>query len=285
MRLTRRGKGLVGVVSLIAGIVVVVGPSSAGATVADGDVVLGHSAPAVCVAGTDANCETTQTGVVNSGSGNALVGLSRNAGSGVVGGTYDSSPGVFGYSDSGGTGNGVQGEANDSGASGVYGQNKAGGNGVYGETTSSGTSGVYGHNAGTGYGVAGRAESGTGTLGDSTNGTGVAASSQNGTGLDASTAFGTAAKIGATGGGTALSVTGKSSFSRSGIATVSGGKSSASGSLVLNAQSMVLATIQGNVAGVYVQGVTIVAGSPGSFTIHLNKATPSALKVAWFVLN
>jgi hypothetical protein len=39
------------------------------------------------------------------------------------------------------------------------------------------------------------------------------------------------------------------------------------------------------VAGVYVQGVTVVAGSSGSFTVHLNKATPSALPVAWFVLN
>jgi hypothetical protein len=55
-------------------------------------------------------------------------------------------------------------------------------------------------------------------------------------------------------------------------------------SIGLFSSSNVLATIQGNVAGVWVQGVTLVAGSAGSFTVHLNKPTPSALKVAWFVL-
>jgi hypothetical protein len=49
--------------------------------------------------------------------------------------------------------------------------------------------------------------------------------------------------------------------------------------------SFVLATIQGNVAGVYVQGVTLVTGSSGSFTIHLNKAVPESVSVAWFAVN
>jgi len=39
------------------------------------------------------------------------------------------------------------------------------------------------------------------------------------------------------------------------------------------------------VAGVYVQGVTLVTGSPGSFTIHLNKTVSKSVKVAWFAVN
>ena len=56
-------------------------------------------------------------------------------------------------------------------------------------------------------------------------------------------------------------------------------------SISLGSSSSVLATIQGNVAGVYVQCVTTLTGSSGSFTIHLNKATPVNLPIAWFVLN
>jgi hypothetical protein len=47
----------------------------------------------------------------------------------------------------------------------------------------------------------------------------------------------------------------------------------------------VLATIQSNVAGVHVQGVTLVTGSPRSFTIHLNKTVSTSTKVAWFAVN
>jgi hypothetical protein len=75
-------------------------------------------------------------------------------------------------------------------------------------------------------------------------------------------------------------------FNRSGVLTFAAGRASASHiGIALTAASLILATIQGNVAGVYLQGVTVAAGSSGSFTVHLNKATPSTLKVAWFVLN
>jgi len=47
--------------------------------------------------------------------------------------------------------------------------------------------------------------------------------------------------------------------------------------------SLVLATIQGNVPGVYVQGVTLVVGLSGSVTINLNMPAPVGTKVAWFV--
>ena len=56
-------------------------------------------------------------------------------------------------------------------------------------------------------------------------------------------------------------------------------------SLPLSSASFVLATIQANVTGLNVQGVTIVTGSPGSFTIHLNKTVAAKTKVAWFVVN
>jgi hypothetical protein len=70
----------------------------------------------------------------------------------------------------------------------------------------------------------------------------------------------------------ALQVQGPAVFDRSGVVTVAAGHSTAKETgIALTAASLVLATMQGNVAGVYVQGVTLVTGSPGSFTIHLNK--------------
>src|SRR5262245_15632671 len=70
---------------------------------------------------------------------------------------------------------------------------------------------------------------------------------------------------------TALKVEGKATFSRSGIATVPAGKRSIKKSGVpLSASSMVLATIQVDRVGIYVEAaVPNVAGS--SFTIDLNK--------------
>jgi hypothetical protein len=88
------------------------------------------------------------------------------------------------------------------------------------------------------------------------------------------------------GGGTALQVLGPALFSRSGLLTITAGKAAATKSgIAVATSSLVLSTIQGNVAGVYIQGVTVVPESSGSFTVHLNKATPSPLKVAWFVVN
>jgi len=55
--------------------------------------------------------------------------------------------------------------------------------------------------------------------------------------------------------------------------------------LSLSSASFVLATIQGNVAGLYVQGVTMITGPSGSFTIHLNKTVAANTNVAWFVIN
>src|SRR5262249_30240227 len=85
---------------------------------------------------------------------------------------------------------------------------------------------------------------------------------------------------------TGLEVNGAALFSRSGMVNIPQGSSTATVQKTrLTASSLVLATIQGNVAGVYVRGVTIVTGNKGSFTIHLNKNTPSALVVGWFIVN
>jgi len=117
-----------------------------------------------------------------------------------------------------------------------------------------------------GFGVAGRASSGTGILGDSANGTGVLASSAN---------------------ATALKVSGKTQFSRSGVATVAGTsvapKNSVKVSLPITGKSMMTALLQKHVAGVYVvAAVPNVTG--GYFTIYLNKAvTTSVGPIAWMV--
>lgn len=42
--------------------------------------------------------------------------------------------------------------------------------------------------------------------------------------------------------------------------------------------------LAGDVAGVSVQGVTLVTGTSGSLTIHLTKTVPAPAKVAWFVV-
>jgi hypothetical protein len=139
-----------------------------------------------------------------------------------------------------------------------------GADGVRGFTTSgSGVSG-FTTSGSTGNAVVGQSDgTGAGVVGESPAGTGVVAS-----------------------GKTALKVTGPAVFSRSGILTIKAGQSSVKKTgIALTPASFVLASIQGNVAGVHVQGVTLVTGSPGSFTIHLNKTVSTSLKVAWFAVN
>jgi hypothetical protein len=159
--------------------------------------------------------------------------------------------------------------------------------------------GVQGSHAGSGVGVLGAAASTTAGIGVQGSGPtgvfglglvgvhgtaqGAAAIGVRGTGTSP-TGAGVVAEN--TAGGTALQVNGTASFTRSGTATVPARRSSATVSgIALTSAGLVLATIQGNLAGVYVQGVTIVTGSPGSFAIHLNKAVPASTKVAWFIVN
>jgi hypothetical protein len=146
--------------------------------------------------------------------------------------------------------------------------------------------GVSGSQAGSGWGVYGQCPSGVGVFGDGGSGTGVRGDGTTGVSGTGTSPTGAGVLAGNTAGGTALQVNGTASFTRSGTATVPAGHSSATATATaLTPASLVLATIQGNVAGVYVQGVTVITGSSGSFTIHLNKSAPVKTKVAWFILN
>jgi hypothetical protein len=136
--------------------------------------------------------------------------------------------------------------------------------------STSGT-GVFGHSP-TGDGVQGS----TGLPGTSGSGSGVHGEALNNDGVG----------VRADGPRTGLEVNGAAVFSRSGRLTIPAGHSEGRVKpLRLTASSIVLATIQGNVVGLDVRGVTIVTGNKGSFTIHLNKDAPSALVVGWFVVN
>ena len=153
--------------------------------------------------------------------------------------------------------------------------------------------GVYGSQEGAGWGVYGTSVSGTGVYGVGGSGVGVFGTGSTGvqgsgaTGVhgiaDSSPGVGVLAEN--TVGGSALEVKGVVAFSRSGVATVLAGTSKVTLKLSLSSASFVLATIQGNVAGLYVQGVTMITGPSGSFTIHLNKTVAANTNVAWFVIN
>jgi hypothetical protein len=152
--------------------------------------------------------------------------------------------------------------------------------GVYGESDNG--IGIKGFGSNTGKGVQGVSAGGSGVEGISF-GTGKAGVLGQ---PNSASAIGVMATNGGNGGATALKATGKTSFSRSGKLVVPSGSSSATKSPInLGSTSLVFATIQGNQAGVYVQGVTQVAGTSGSFTIHLSKNTTANLPVAWFIVN
>jgi hypothetical protein len=207
------------------------------------------------IAGTGAAADATQGQAVIAGQNNSetseTIIVNQGAGTGMsVYGSGDAN-GVYGSGYFGIHGFGTQ--------AGVVGEAASGGNGVFGATSSNTASGVYGQNNGTGYGVAGRANlsGGTGVLAESTD-------------------------------GTALVVNGKAQFSRSGVATVTGTsttpKNSVKVTLPVTAKSMVFATLQKRVAGVYVvAAVPNVAG--GYFTIYLNKSVATSVgPIAWQVI-
>jgi hypothetical protein len=110
----------------------------------------------------------------------------------------------------------------------------------------------------------------------------IAASSGSATAISGSSTSGTGVKASSTS-GTALSVSGKAHFSRSGAATVSQGTTTKTVNVSgMQSTSLVLATLQTSITGVY---VAAAVPASGKFTVHLNKATPAAAKFAWFVLN
>jgi hypothetical protein len=186
--------------------------------------------------------------------------------------------GVFGAS--GATGIGVYGSVSNSvapsvyGSAGVIGQTDAGGTGVVGftgltEHVPPPDTGIYGRSdtggAG-GRGLTGFCATGIGLLGQSDTGEGVVAYCNTTT-------------------GNALRVSGKVAFSRSGKLTIAAGHSSLTKTgIALTSASFILATLQTNVAGLFVQAVVLnPAGS--AFTIYLNKAPTVSVVVAWLAVN
>jgi len=164
------------------------------------------------------------------------------------------------------------------GSAGVIGNGGPSGDGVIGNGggSAAGIAGTGGPDNGPGV-VGGGAGTGDGVRGTTTSGSGVH-------GL-ATTAGGTGVLAENTTDGTALAVSGKAAFSRSGTLTIAARRSSVTKKGVpLTTASLVLATLQQNVTGLYVQSaVPNVTGS--SFTVHLNKAALVSTKVAWFVVN
>jgi hypothetical protein len=273
-------------------LLVLVGGSTADATLSDGDVVLGAVASTGCTPGSEVNCATDLTRIVNKTSGfDAFAARAFGSGTGVSGNS-DSASGVRGQSGSGdgvfgssGSGYGVHASSDTNyalfargsttGARIETGSQFGASAEVDINNTSNGRGALEASTNGTAAGAAvhGVATSGSGVQGFSTAGNGV-----RGVALSAS-----ATALKAEGKST---FSGKTTFSRSGTVTVAAGTSQKTKSPIsLTSASLVLATIQGNQTGVYVQGVTKVTGSSGSFTIHLNKNTTVNLPVAWFVVN
>jgi hypothetical protein len=190
----------------------------------------------------------------NGFSGTIGVDNSTGGGNGVAG--YSTSgTGVYGTSTNA---TGISGDASAAGYAGVYGTS-AGGDGIWGNTTADAFSGIAGvdNSTGGGNGVAGYSTSGTGVLASSTK-------------------------------GTALYVDGSATFSMCGVAQVAGTASHKADTVVVSgvplaASSLVLATPQGAIDKVAVEGVVIDVAA-GSFTIHLTKEVATSLSVAWFVI-
>lgn len=146
----------------------------------------------------------------------------------------------------------------------------SGGSGVIGQSDAAGATGVVGRTGGKPTEVAVRADTTVG-LGE---GVAVRAETHNGIGVWASCT-----------GGAALVADGLTEFSRSGKAAFATGQASRTikpGRMT--ADTLVVATIQGAVPGTWVLGVSLNVNKQ-SFTIRLNKAAPTALKVGWFVVN
>ena len=212
-----------------------------------------------------------------SGNGTGVNGAGAGSGSGVLGsGGASGGVGVIGLG--GGDSTGVIGNGDGSGS------------GVVGNSGAGDAHGVEGFGSGTGSGVVGRGGAGGGAgmvgsaLGNGSGVVGIGAGS--GAGLEG---IGGAGGVGvlaeSSGGGTALKATGRVVFSKSGVLTVPAGKSTVTKTgVALTAASLVLATLQQDVPGVWVRSA-VPNVTAKSFTVHLSKAVSAKTKVAWFVLN
>ena len=255
----------------------------------------GEAIPSIAAVVGDSGAGVAILGVANEGTAvagfafgyPAIYGVSEDAG-GVVGlvvGDVQGQSGVFGDDGTTTGGYGIQGTSTNgtgvygfqSSTSGLLGESGPASAGVIGDSgdgpgvlgLSSATSAVYGI-------TSGNAQSGVYALDESTDGGyGVTAISMLGTGVFAA-------------GPVALQVDGVAKFSRSGVATVAGTATDPAQTVIvtgvaLTASSLILATPQGIVKKVAVEGV-VPNVSGGSFEIYLTKAITVSLKVAWFVV-
>ena len=236
------------------------------------------------------NQASSNTSINNNGGDTTFTALGTSTGTALEGNAVDGT-GVSGTSE---TGIGVSGTTGSSaaGAAAVAGEITSASPGsfsagVRGKNDGTGANGigVLGSHAGDGWGVYGASQGGIGVFGNVTTGTGVEGSGTTGVFGVTNSQHGVGILAQNNGGGPALKVNGVAAFSRSGVATVPSGKSQVTSRLTLTSASFVLATIQGNITGLYVRGVTIAAGSPGSFTIHLSNTVTSKTNVAWLAVN
>jgi hypothetical protein len=245
-----------------------------GITAGAASTVAGHSGTGVFGAsGTDLG--TGVWGLGASSDTSNSTGVLGEGDTGVFGaGTFGNVGGAFA------DGIGVYGSASNSaipsvfGATGVIGQSDAGGTGVVGftgltEPVPPGDVGVYGRadvGGASARGVKGESTGGIGVMGQTTSGVAIRAYCPNTTGVG-------------------LRVTGKAAFDRSGKIVVTAGHSNVvKTSIALTSSSFVLATLQTNVAGLYIQSV-VTTPSGSKFTIYLNKAPSVNVSVAWMVVN
>jgi hypothetical protein len=260
-----------------------------GAATGTGTGVLGQSATGDGVSGTTGGstsagvkgANTHETGAAIHGVGAASTLTSNSLGVLGEGDTGVLGSGIFGaVGATDAAGIGVYGSASDSaippvfGATGVIGQADAGGTAIVGFTgltapAATPNTGIYGRSdtgGAAGRGLTGHCATGIGLLGETISGVGVRAYCGNNTGVG-------------------LRVTGKVAFDRSGKLTVTAGHSAvAKTGIGLTASSFILATLQTNVAGLFIQAVvTNPAGS--SFTVYLNKAPTKNVAVAWLAVN
>lgn len=235
----------------------------------DGTAVYGNSQPVptgVAVWGQAAVTPTSSSAGVY-GEGDVGVFGAGVGGYGAIGGAYADGVGLYG-SASNSLIPGVYGGA------GVIGQADAGGTAIVGftglsELLPTKNCGVYGRadtGGVNGRGMVGSSNAGQGILGQTVTGIAIRAYCGNNTGV-------------------ALNVTGKATFDRSGKLTIGATATTVTKTGIgLTAASFILATLQTNVTGLFVQSVvTNVAGS--SFTIRLNKAPGVTVSVAWLAVS
>jgi len=222
----------------------------------------------------------------------------ENPPSGSYGHLGSQKQGVYGNGGAAGVGvrgesaaaDGVAGKSNAPGASGVHGiTSHAAGYGVYAENVASGN---IGHLGSADHGVFGSSasEGAQAVTGEHSQPTATAV-------LGVNTATGVRGALGAGDSGVlgfaptdlahhGLNVSGRVAFAdRSGTLTVAKNKSAASVSVAaLSSASKVVATLQANRTGVYIQAAVPYPGA-GKITVYLNKKVSSATKVAYFILD